>query len=134
MQLTDVYSFGLTVWRVLLNCANPFERLPRITTPFNGQNDFVQQMKSNAMFPQVVMQSIEGLHVRFANAVVTATLNLDPAQRSLEAAIYALSSVAATMHHKIEVNNDLQLSGLAQWVLSEDAGTVLGKVSYNRHL
>ena len=94
MQLTDVYSFGLTVWRVLLNCANPFERLPRITTPFNGQNDFVQQMKSNAMFPQVVMQSIEGLHVRFANAVVTATLNLDPAQRSLEAAIYALSGVA----------------------------------------
>lgn len=91
-------------------------------------------MKSNAIFPQIVMQSIEGLHVGFASAVVTATLNFDPAQRSLEAAIYALSGVAAAMHHRIEVNNDLQLSGLAQRVLSEDAGIVLGKVSYNRHL
>lgn len=93
LQLTDVFSFGLTAWRVLLNCGNPFDF---VQTQSTGDGDSIAQLKASPTFPQLVAQTIQVFHngsldVDFATSVVSSTLSPDPTQRSLEAAILSLS-------------------------------------------
>jgi len=93
LQLTDVFSFGLTAWRVVLNRGNPFDS---VQAPGIGGNDSVARLKASPTFPQLVIQTIQVSHngslgVDFASSVVSSTLSPDPTQRNLEAAIATLS-------------------------------------------
>jgi serine/threonine protein kinase len=95
LQRTDVFSFGLTVWRVFLNCADPFLFLDRERTgvPLNlGHEKFVNQVKAKKSFPDLVVLSIAQAHDEtYINNVVRATLTLDPSERDLRSAISELS-------------------------------------------
>ncbi|OCK78211.1 hypothetical protein K432DRAFT_99104 [Lepidopterella palustris CBS 459.81] len=120
MQLTDVYSFGLTVWRVLLNCDDPFEWIARSTTTIYNQHNFVDQIKSNIAFPQMILQTFSDLRQQnpaplFAGPVITSTLSLDPSQRDIEAAILVLSEGSTTRGK--DVFSDHQLNNQASWDL-----------------
>jgi serine/threonine protein kinase len=95
LQRTDVFSFGLTVWRVVLKCADPFLFLDRERTrvpPNLGHDEFVNQVKANKSFPHLVVLSLAQAHNEtYIDMVVRATLSLEPSERDLGRAISELS-------------------------------------------
>jgi hypothetical protein len=97
LQRTDVFSFGLTVWRVFLNCADPFLFLDRerARVPRNlSHGEFVSQVKANRSFPDLVILSLAQAHDEtYINMVIRATLSLEPSERDLGRAISELSQV-----------------------------------------
>ncbi|KAF2475253.1 uncharacterized protein BDR25DRAFT_382128 [Lindgomyces ingoldianus] len=117
MQLTDVYSFGLTAWRVLMNCQDPFQWISRNLEAPSNQHQFVQQMKMSPAFPQAVIQSLSGLgNSGFARQVIVATLSLEPTERSLESAIHALSDSGFGRSDAASVNPSRDLSENTQQI------------------
>lgn len=95
LQCIDIFSFGLTVWRAFLNCPDPFLFLDRRRTgvpPNLGHDEFVNQMKANKSFPDLVILSLAQAHDEtYINIVVRATLSLEPSERDLGRAISELS-------------------------------------------
>ena len=95
LRRIDIYSFGLTVWRAFLNCSDPFLFLDRrrIGLPPNlGHDEFVNQAKANQSFPDFVILSLAQAHDEtYINAIVRATLSLEPSERDLGRAISELS-------------------------------------------
>jgi serine/threonine protein kinase len=95
LQRTDVFSFGLTVWRVFLNCADPFLFLDRERArvpPNLGHDEFVNQVKASQSFPDLVVLSLAQAHDEtYISVVVRATLSLEPSERDLGRAISELS-------------------------------------------
>lgn len=99
LKSTDIYSFGLTIWRTVVRCPNPFGLfLPRqagkSTAPID--DTFANRMKSDPAFPRLVIQTINQCNTEIlvgisAEAVICSTLNADPAKRSLEIPIIELS-------------------------------------------
>jgi serine/threonine protein kinase len=95
LQRTDVFSFGLIVWRCFLNCADPFLFLDRESTrvpPHLGHDEFVNRVKANQFFPDLVIFSLARAHDEtYISNVVRATLSLEPSERDLGRAISELS-------------------------------------------
>jgi serine/threonine protein kinase len=95
LRRTDVFSFGLIVWRVFLNCADPFLFLDRERTrvpPHLGHDEFVNRVKVNKSFPDLVILSLAQAHDEtYINIVVRATLSPEPSERDLGRAISELS-------------------------------------------
>lgn len=89
MQLTDVFSFGLTAWRVLSRRQDPFEIFRSNSVAPGNHREFVQHIKSSPSLPEMVQQTLSGID--FAVQVAYATLNTNSDHRSLESAIFALS-------------------------------------------
>ncbi|ORY03749.1 hypothetical protein BCR34DRAFT_667325 [Clohesyomyces aquaticus] len=93
MKQTDVYSFGLTVWRVSSHHPDPFKLLPPMGTSASNDRDFLDQVKTSPNFPNAVIQSLSGLNgFEFATYVIAMTLSPKPNERSLQAVIGSLSS------------------------------------------
>jgi serine/threonine protein kinase len=107
LQMTDVYSFGLTAWRVLANHPNPFSLLSTTATgghAASSQEDFVRRVKENEDFPEFVMQTIVNstgntTFNSFVACVIHSTLTKNPVNRSLAKAISALA-IGCEMTHK----------------------------------
>jgi serine/threonine protein kinase len=95
LRRTDVFSFGLIVWRCFLNCADPFLFLDRESTrvPHHlGHDEFVNRVKANKSFPDFVILSLAQAHIEtYINIVVRATLSPEPSERDLGRAISELS-------------------------------------------
>ena len=96
---TDIYSFGLTVWRTVVNCQNPFELyVPSHSTASMTINDdaSVTRIKSDLAFLRLVRQSIDRSGSKIlvgtsAEAVIQSTLHGDAAKRSLDDSIIEFS-------------------------------------------
>jgi serine/threonine protein kinase len=95
LQRIDVFSFGLTVWRVILNCPDPFLFLDREKArvpPNLGHDEFINQVKANKSFPDLVIHSLAQAHDEtYINIVLRATLSLEPSERDLRRATSELA-------------------------------------------
>lgn len=93
LKLTDVYSFGLTAWRVLTNRQDPFQLLSGHLRGYTTYRQGITQMKLSNTFMYTVQQSIAVMSgPEYSHEVILATLNVEPGERSLEAALRALSA------------------------------------------
>ena len=95
LRQTDVYSFGLTAWRVLANHPNPFVLIPPATlgTPAPGTvNEAVTLAKSRDDLDILALHTMghSGTYV-YSRQLIEAALSKDPTRRSLGVAISALS-------------------------------------------
>jgi hypothetical protein len=104
LRQTDVYSFGLTAWRVLANRPNPFVLIPlaalRVRAP-GTLNEVVTLAKSHHDFDKLVLQTLgNSASNAYSRQVIQATLGKDPISRSLGTAISALSPGQETVLHR----------------------------------
>lgn len=95
LRQTDVYSFGLTAWRVLANHSTPFILIPPAALGIQAHgttNETATLAKSRPNFDHLVLQSMadSGNHA-YSHGLIKATLSKDPTGRSLGMAISALS-------------------------------------------
>jgi serine/threonine protein kinase len=96
LRQTDVYSFGLTAWRVLVNHPNPYKLIPpaalRLQNPA-ALNETVTQAKAHEDFPGLVLQtmSAHGAIQIYSRPIIEATLDKDPTSRDLGRAISVLA-------------------------------------------
>ena len=91
LKFTDIYSFGLTAWRVLLSRDDPFSSV--LTMPCNTP-DYrlaIQQIKTSSQFPQLVFETMADHCEGYVVELISATLALNPNDRNLERVLQALS-------------------------------------------
>jgi serine/threonine protein kinase len=99
MQQTDIYSFGLTVWRVASNTENPF-----IGLLLNGSEPgVISAAKQDPAFPSEIIKALampasHGSAMPFARQVIAATLSPIPTERNLEVTIRALGGEDRARH------------------------------------
>jgi serine/threonine protein kinase len=96
LRQTDVYSFGLTMWRVLVNNPNPYSLIPPAALGFQAASPLsstVTRAKANSNFTQLVLQTMEmaGVPQVYALRLIEATLGKDPDSRDLGKAISVLA-------------------------------------------
>jgi serine/threonine protein kinase len=97
---TDIFSFGLMVWRVIVNIPNPFELLkPQMIRGFETSSleDFISYAKVHDSFVESVIGTIRASRngksmMRYASDVVCSTLHKNPTQRDMSKAIFALTA------------------------------------------
>jgi hypothetical protein len=96
LRMTDVYSFGLTAWRVLANNQNPWKLLGASLFGFQGVpdvNELAARAKPREGLADLICWTMKRdvLARVYPRVVIEATLCKDPAGRGLERAISALS-------------------------------------------
>jgi len=100
LKQTDVYSFGLMSWRVLVNNPSPFQLIPPAAldlTTIGKVNEFATLAKSYHGFQELVLQTMNPSgRDGYSRQVIGATLNEDPKNRNLSMAIAALSRCQGT--------------------------------------
>lgn len=97
LRQTDVYSFGLTAWRVVVNHPNPFSLIPPAALDLQtapSANEAAGRAKSHHAFPQLVVQTLpmDGTSQTYTRLVVEATLGKDPGSRDLSKVLSALAT------------------------------------------
>jgi serine/threonine protein kinase len=97
LRQTDVYSFGLTAWRVLVNNPNPYSLIPLAALglqPDAPLSEVVSRAKAHQIFTQLVLQTMEmaGVPQTYALRIVECTLGKDPASRDLNRVLSILAS------------------------------------------
>lgn len=95
LRQTDVYSFGLTVWRVLVNNPNPFSLIPPTALGLKAESPLstaVSRAKEHSDFTRLVLQTLEtaGVQQVYAMRLIEASLGNDPTCRDLSRMIWAL--------------------------------------------
>jgi serine/threonine protein kinase len=96
LRQTDVYSFGLTAWRVLVNNPNPYSLIPPAALGFQAASTLsstITRAKEHSNFTQMVLQTMEkaGVPQIYALRLIEATLGKDPESRDLGKAISVLA-------------------------------------------
>jgi Protein kinase domain len=94
LKQTDVYSFGLTSWRVLSNRPNPFLLIPLLALGIHttvAGNEAVTAAKSHPHFDELVLRTMGNCGATYSRGVIKSTLNNYPTSRDLDLAISALS-------------------------------------------
>lgn len=96
LRQTDIYSFGLTAWRVLVNNPNPYSLIPPaalglLNTP--ALSEVVNRVKAHPDFARLVLQTMEtsGVSRMYALRLIEATFGKDPASRDLGRVISVLT-------------------------------------------
>lgn len=97
LRQTDVYSFGLTAWRVLVNNPNPYSLIPLTALglqPAASANEVVTRAKEHPAFTQLVLQTLEmaGLPQTYALRIIEASLGRDAESRDLSRVASILAS------------------------------------------
>lgn len=109
LQQADVFSYGLIVWRIIVNQRNPFDLLnPSILGSRTGlsSDEFVHQAKLSHTFVEFVVQTIRPLDSRsivtteFGESVLRSTLQKDPENRNVGKAISALTAHSTRYPHQ----------------------------------
>jgi len=105
LQQTDVYSFGLTVWRVLVNDPNPYSLIPLAALGLQNSpalSEVVNRAKAHPRFTQLVLQTMEtsGFSQIYALRIIESTLGRDPASRDLSSAISVFAMGKANIPHE----------------------------------
>ena len=91
LKQTDVFSFGLTAWRVWSGRHDPFVLVPRNAVAAGNQMQFVHHLKQSPMLCHMAIQTLSGHpNLDVINPVFSATLAANPTQRDLNSAISAL--------------------------------------------
>jgi hypothetical protein len=96
LRMTDVFSFGLTAWRVLVNYPNPWKILDARMLGLEGIpdiNEVAARAKATPGFADLVLWTVSGdvLARSYPRTVIEATLCQDASGRDLERALAALS-------------------------------------------
>jgi len=95
LRQTDVYSFGLMAWRVLVKHSIPYTLIPPPALGLHrpgGLGETVSRAKSNEGFTQLVLQSMHKYGVPLLYyPVIEATLSTDPMSRDLDRVMSVLS-------------------------------------------
>lgn len=95
LRQTDVYSFGLTTWRVLSNRPNPFVLIHPSALDIQTSstvNEAVTVAKSHPHFDVLVLRTLGSSgKVAYSRPVIESTLSKDPMRRNLDIAISTLS-------------------------------------------
>jgi hypothetical protein len=96
LRQTDVYSFGLTTWRVLVNQKNPYSLLSEAAPGFqanSNMDELAAYVKRLGAFQELVLQSLppDAAARAYPRKVIEATLCRSPANRELGKAITALA-------------------------------------------
>ena len=104
-KLTDVYSFGLLVWHVMMDGKKPFDDLVDQNGSRQAIYNRIQRLKLNEEFTNIVKTSIEAyanLHrdidVTKIKTVIEHTIQKDSANRNLMAAAVALNLYISLLH------------------------------------
>jgi hypothetical protein len=101
LKQTDVYSFGLMSWRVLVNKPSPFHLIPPAALGVGTigiVNQFATLAKSRHGFQELVLQTMDPSgRDGYSRQVIGATLNKDPKKRNLSMAIATLSRGQGTL-------------------------------------
>ena len=95
LRQTDVFSFGLLVWRVLVHNPNPYRLIPPAALDLQTigtLNQTVTRAKSHERLVQLVLQTIEmqGATQIYFRQTIEATLGKDPPSRDLDRVISVL--------------------------------------------
>ncbi|RDL39406.1 uncharacterized protein BP5553_03746 [Venustampulla echinocandica] len=117
LKQTDVYSFGLTAWRVFSNNPNPFSLISIATLGLRSPgtlSEIVTRAKSHEDFTQIVLQLMTKHQDNppYFPSIVEGTLCNDPASRDLGRVIFIL---AQGQENIIPTNDDDQ----AYWASEE---------------
>jgi tRNA A-37 threonylcarbamoyl transferase component Bud32 len=96
LRQTDVYSFGLTAWRVLVNQKNPYSLLSEAAPGFqanSNMDELAAYLKRLGAFQELVLQSLppDAAARPYPRRVIEATPCRSPANRELGEAITALA-------------------------------------------
>lgn len=96
LRMTDVFSFGLTAWRVLVNYPNPWKMLDARMLGLEGIpdiNEVAERAKARPGLADLVLWTLSGdiLARNYPLTVIEATLCQEAAGRDLERALAALS-------------------------------------------
>ena len=113
LRMTDVYSFGLTAWRVLVNYPNPWTMLDGRQLGLQGVhdvNDLAARAKARDGLADVVLWTMksEVLARGYSRVVIESTLCKDPAGRDLERAISALALGQKTFWNELVISHSSQ--------------------------
>ncbi|EPE28021.1 Protein kinase-like (PK-like) [Glarea lozoyensis ATCC 20868] len=115
LRLLDAYSFGLLVWRTMMDGRDPFETVNSL----NGSEDKfteIEMLKRKEDFAGIIRESFEttrvlgelaqDVDIESVSSVVKDTVQVDPDERNLRAAIVHLGGKPSSlnmMRHKNEV-------------------------------
>jgi serine/threonine protein kinase len=115
LRLLDVYSFGLLVWRTMLDGRDPFETVNILTGRLDRFTE-IEKLKRNEDFAGLIRESLEttqvlgdlaqDVDIESVSSVINATVQVDPDERKLRAAIVHLGGKSSTlnmMRHKNEI-------------------------------
>jgi serine/threonine protein kinase len=98
LQYTDIYSYGLLVWRVAVNGVNPFRLVPALASldPAHMQRELEILKKQDRILPLVHTTLREPFCEPDVNTslvwhILQQTLQLDPVKRCLRAPVASLS-------------------------------------------
>lgn len=99
LQKTDVYSFGLLVWRIVLDGVNPFRHVPSLA--HLEKTDFQRQVEILKMEDQILPMARLTLRepycrpdeVGLVAKVLDSTLQLDASERDLDCALRLLEDL-----------------------------------------
>jgi serine/threonine protein kinase/ankyrin repeat protein len=113
LKLTDVYSFGLVAWRVLLNHSIPYEHLgAHVFQRHRRQtrDEFIRAVKMDPAFQNIVAESVAASALpqpakQVGLAIINSTLSTDPIGRSLHLAIRCLDDRGHHGHTSISMPN-----------------------------
>jgi hypothetical protein len=117
LQRADIFSYGLTGWRVIVNSSNPFDLLNRNIVDDSTRlspEEFVRQAKLSSSFAESVIRTLR-LPSRttpiagFAEGVLLATTQTDPENRDLRNAISALAAYSTRYKHGYVRNINLHV-------------------------
>jgi serine/threonine protein kinase len=105
LQQTDIYSFGLTAWRVLVNNPNPYSLIPPAALSLQTGaplSETVNRAKAHPAFTQLVLQTLEmgGVPQMYALRIIEATFGKDPASRDLSRVISVLAMGLENVAHE----------------------------------
>jgi serine/threonine protein kinase len=109
LKSTDVYSLGLTLWRVFLNASNPYQSLDQnIADRYRlaGQ-ELIAALKANPEFPAFVVRSIHASRLPrwakdVAEVVIRSTICEVSAHRSLSRGLEALAGNDHTLLNRYD--------------------------------
>jgi serine/threonine protein kinase len=99
LKLTDVYSFGLVSWRVLVNRSIPYETVSRHVSQRHQRqtrDEFIHAVKMDPAFPDIVVESLATSSLpqwakQVGQTIINNTLSTEPRNRSISNVIHCLS-------------------------------------------
>ncbi|KAF4621931.1 hypothetical protein G7Y89_g14414 [Cudoniella acicularis] len=117
LRQTDVYSFGLLAWRVILNHPFPYNSIPPTTLGLEDQGTLSKTVtcaKAHHDFPQLVVETLtaHGHTQSYYRPLIESALGTDPSSRDLSRAINLLDHEAKTIPLQSEVDQ-------GYWALGE---------------
>jgi serine/threonine protein kinase len=136
LKLTDVYSFGLVVWRILVNRSIPYELFwseleSRYQAP--TRDDFIKAVKADPEFPFFVKTSMLSCDLPdwmklLGQTVIDHTLSRDPSIRNLDLACSSLAGKVEAGNDAIFTKDiDFEARSAAYWE-SQQPETVIEKI------